>query len=411
MRENSLESLHGQMRERTSFCPLNEISPTLLITVLSLEDFSFFAHRGYEPRRIREALWSNLKALRHVKGGSTITQQLAKNLYFSFRKSYARKLAELFVTRAVESRFSKEQILEWYLNIIDFGQGQHGIGDAANRYFGKHPSALTFNESLTLGCLLPAPNRYNPIENPQLFTLARRAAMRTMVAAGVLRSDHTDVVDACAYDAALPEPIARTYAQIGALLWLDATGQRQMAQPNLTSPTIDRLFSRRRVPEDLLAHADHCSRLPNRYVFGGLMERLTPALVQDRAKRYPSAYPNELIQNLSTAARDGEVYGCDCSGLIKSFFFGVGRPEYDFFLDRNSQMLLQASLRKGSIDQMPDVAGLCLFMPGHVGIYRGAGSVIECTANPAFGDGVVITQLADRAWTHWFECPFVSYEG
>lgn len=406
MRAKSLKQIQQEIRSADNFCSLNNISPILLITILSMEDFHFFEHCGYELEKMRRAFVTNIKCMHKYMGGSTITQQLAKNIYFSFRKTYLRKIAELFVAWKLERTFTKEEIFEMYLNIIQYGQGTYNIGDATRHYFGKEPAQIQLNEAITLGSLLPAPSRYNPIADEQLFYKARRLALEKMVTCGILRQKDIVLFEDVKFNDKLSSPIGRVYEQTYTALWFDAIGERKISLPDLHSPLFNRIFNGEMSAKALVDHAERCAALPVRYAFGGLMEQLTPAVIDRLATAYPQFYTAEKVAELTAA--DGS-YGCDCSGLIKTLFFGLNRECYDLFLDRNSKMLYELAPMKGTIGQLPEIAGICLYMPGHTGMYRGKGEVIECTANPRFGNGVVTTRLEHRQWTHWFCCPYIQY--
>ncbi|MBN1480925.1 PBP1A family penicillin-binding protein [candidate division KSB1 bacterium] len=158
---------------------LEHVSSSLISAVLALEDKNFYSHHGISKRGLVRAFLSNLRRGRVTQGGSTITQQLAKNLFFSFERSYLRKLQELFVTLQIEQQFSKDEILEAYINQIDFGSGIYGIELAAQTYFSKHADELTIAEAAMLAGIPRWPARYNPYKYPeiakerQLFVLKR----------------------------------------------------------------------------------------------------------------------------------------------------------------------------------------------------------------------------------------------
>lgn len=159
----------------------------------------------------------------------------------------------------------------------------------------------------------------------------------------------------------------------------------------------------------LVHHAENCLNLPTVYLWGGLGEILTKEVINDRKKRYPRVYSRGHCKELKKCIGRG-IYGFDCSGLIKNFMMGgIFDYEYDPAKDMNSEMLLKAAEKSGKIDTIPELPGVCLYMPGHVGIYVGNGEVIESTSNPKFGNGVVKTKLSDREWTDWFFCPGVEY--
>jgi membrane peptidoglycan carboxypeptidase len=127
---------------------------------MATEDFGFFGHQGFSPGFIERALRLNLRVRRYAYGGSTITQQLVKNLFLTREKTISRKLQELFITSQVETALGKERIMELYLNIIEFGPHIYGIKQASRHYFGKHPFDLTALESVFLVSLIPSPKRY-----------------------------------------------------------------------------------------------------------------------------------------------------------------------------------------------------------------------------------------------------------
>ncbi|MCH2110624.1 MAG: monofunctional biosynthetic peptidoglycan transglycosylase [Polyangiaceae bacterium] len=136
-----------------------EMSPYLEKALLVTEDGRFYRHRGFDDRAIEGAIRANTKAGRFVRGASTISMQLAKNLYLSREKRLARKLQEAAFTLLLEQKFSKKQILEVYLNVIEFGPGVYGIADAARYYFDTTPDKLSITEAFFLASILPAPNR------------------------------------------------------------------------------------------------------------------------------------------------------------------------------------------------------------------------------------------------------------
>ena len=138
-----------------------DISPFVVPAVISHEDGGFFDHEGFAPWAIRDALVRNLQEGRYVVGASTISMQLAKNLYLQREKTLARKAQEVILTWWLESALTKEQILELYLNVIEYGPGVYGLRSAAAYYFGREPSELSPAEAAYLACMLPSPKRYH----------------------------------------------------------------------------------------------------------------------------------------------------------------------------------------------------------------------------------------------------------
>lgn len=139
---------------------LPQISSAAVSAVLMSEDAGFYGHQGYEPEAIRGAFAENLKAGRIVRGGSTITQQVVKNLFLTPEKTLDRKARELLLAVEMERRLGKRRILETYLNIAEWGPGIYGIEQAARSYFHKTASELNAREGAVLAFMLPNPKRY-----------------------------------------------------------------------------------------------------------------------------------------------------------------------------------------------------------------------------------------------------------
>ncbi len=137
--------------------PYEDISPYLETGVIVCEDAGFFRHRGVDTRAMQSALRDNLKAGRFVRGASTVTMQLAKNLYLSKEKTLSRKVQEAVLTTLLEQELSKHELMELYLNIVEFGPGIYGVRQAARHYFSVEPAFLTLGQSLFLASILPRP--------------------------------------------------------------------------------------------------------------------------------------------------------------------------------------------------------------------------------------------------------------
>jgi monofunctional glycosyltransferase len=146
--------------------PLSQISPLLRRAVVAAEDARFYEHGGVDWAAVREAAGKNIEQRRLGVGGSTLTQQLAKNLYLSPARTPWRKLRELAIAKRLEERLGKKRILELYLNVIEFGPRTYGAEAASIRYFGKRASALTAREAATLAAIIPSPRVYDPIRHP-----------------------------------------------------------------------------------------------------------------------------------------------------------------------------------------------------------------------------------------------------
>lgn len=152
-------------RQQFLWVPLARIAPALQRAVVAAEDASFFVHEGFDWEGIKDAALYNLEVGEFKRGGSTITQQLAKNLYLSSERSLFRKAREALITRSLEHHLSKERILEVYLNVAEWGQGIFGAEAAARHHFGKSAKDLTLDEAALLAAILPSPRRYDPIRH------------------------------------------------------------------------------------------------------------------------------------------------------------------------------------------------------------------------------------------------------
>jgi monofunctional biosynthetic peptidoglycan transglycosylase len=160
--------------------PLSSMSPHLKKAVISSEDVSFYSHEGFDWEGIRDAIVRNVGAGRLHRGGSTITQQLAKNLYLSSDKTLLRKAREALITLALERHLGKPRILELYLNIAEWGQGIYGAEAAARHHFGKSALELSPEEAALLAAILPAPRSYDPIHVTRYLAVRQQQILRWM---------------------------------------------------------------------------------------------------------------------------------------------------------------------------------------------------------------------------------------
>jgi penicillin-binding protein 1A len=174
----------GDVRGKT--VSLDEVPLTLRQALIAVEDRRFYDHLGVDPKGLARAMLANLRAGRIVQGGSTITQQLAKNLFLNPDRTIRRKVQELLLALWLERKFTKDQILTLYLNRVYFGAGNYGVDAAARRYFGKPVQQLTLYESALLAGLLKAPSRYNPARNAGGADQRTELVLNAMVAAGYL---------------------------------------------------------------------------------------------------------------------------------------------------------------------------------------------------------------------------------
>ena len=172
-----------------SWVPLARVSRHLIHAVLASEDQGFFGHEGVDWKAIEESIERNVERRRFARGGSTITQQLAKNLYFGTRKSLVRKVRELVVTRWLEGDLSKARILALYLNLIEWGDGVYGCEAAARHWYGKPASDLPAAEAAGLAAMIPNPRRLNPRVNAARHERATRRVLWLMGQAGYIGRD------------------------------------------------------------------------------------------------------------------------------------------------------------------------------------------------------------------------------
>lgn len=150
-----------------NYVTIDEIPKSLQDTLLLVEDKKFYCHRGYDVKAIARAFVVNFKAGEIKEGGSTITQQLVKNLFLSSEQTATRKIKEIILAVKLESTYSKEEIMEMYLNVIYYGNGAYGIQNASNLYFNKNVWSLSKEEIAMLVGIPQAPNLYNPKSNPE----------------------------------------------------------------------------------------------------------------------------------------------------------------------------------------------------------------------------------------------------
>ena len=156
---------------------IDKISDYVIKATINIEDKKFYSHHGFDTLRIGKAFINNIKAGHIVEGASTITQQYAKNLYLDFDKTLKRKIDELWYTIQIETHYTKDEILEGYLNTINYGHGVYGIENASHFYFNKEPIDLTLAEACILANIPKSPSNYSPINN---YELAKKRQERTL---------------------------------------------------------------------------------------------------------------------------------------------------------------------------------------------------------------------------------------
>ncbi|HET6367430.1 MAG TPA: PBP1A family penicillin-binding protein [Pseudomonadales bacterium] len=191
--------------ERRIFVPLTQIPKALKDAILATEDARFYSHFGVDPMGIARAVYQNFRHGRIVEGGSTITQQLAKVLFLTPDKSLDRKLKEAVLAVELERRYSKDRLLEMYLNQIYFGHGAFGVEAAARTFFGKSVKDLSIPESALLAGLPKAPSTYSPFEHPDAAKRRRAIVLARMVDVNVLKDAEARTLSAAKLDLVPPE--------------------------------------------------------------------------------------------------------------------------------------------------------------------------------------------------------------
>lgn len=181
LHEVSLEDKIASIKKQSNYVTFEHISPYLLEATVATEDRRFYDHDGVEIRSIIRAAIGNLLSDQITGGGSTITQQLAKNLYFGYEQSYIRKVSEVFLANDLEKVLSKDEILELYVNIINYGAGQFGVYDATTYYFDKLPSDLTLNEASLLAGVPQSPVRFDLSKNYENALKRQRQVLQAML--------------------------------------------------------------------------------------------------------------------------------------------------------------------------------------------------------------------------------------
>lgn len=189
-----ISTLYDTIRARTSYAAYDELPQTYIDAVISTEDEHFMTHKGIDPGAILRAMIADIRSRSMAEGGSTLTQQLAKNALFTQEKRMTRKAAEAFAAIDIEKTYSKQQIFEMYANTIYFGSGCYGIEEAAEGYFGKTAADLTDAEAVLLAGLPNAPSTY--ASNPDLALKRTQTVLKRMVKCHKLTQEQADAIAA-----------------------------------------------------------------------------------------------------------------------------------------------------------------------------------------------------------------------
>jgi monofunctional biosynthetic peptidoglycan transglycosylase len=175
--------------------PLSQISPYVIKAVIIAEDDKFWSHEGFDFDAMQKALEKDLKEKKFKVGGSTISQQLAKNLFLSPSKNPIRKIMEAVLTWRLERNLSKKRIIEIYPNVAEWGDGLFGVEAAAQHYYGKPASDLSAMESARLAAVLPNPRRYDPTGSGRYVAYRSELIYQIMVRRGIVIEEYDDVIN------------------------------------------------------------------------------------------------------------------------------------------------------------------------------------------------------------------------
>lgn len=189
LEETSLEDKVLSIREQKNFTTFNELPQIYIDAVISVEDHRFYYHSGVDLIGVLRAILNDIKSRELIEGGSTITQQLAKNTYFTQNRSLVRKIAETFMALKIEQEYEKNEIFELYVNTSYFGDGYYSIGDASRGYFNKAPIDMTDYESTLLAGVPNAPSIYAPTNNLKLAEERQKQVISTMIENGILSEE------------------------------------------------------------------------------------------------------------------------------------------------------------------------------------------------------------------------------
>lgn len=196
--EMPLEEKIASIEEKENYTKLDELPKIYTDAVVSVEDHRFYRHNGIDIVAIGRAMINDIKALDFVQGGSTITQQLAKNMYFTQEKKIVRKIAEVFMAFKIEADCEKDKILELYLNTSYFGDGYYTAKEACRGYFNKELSEMSDGEAIMLAGIPNAPSVYAPTKNPDLARQRQKQVIDSMVKFKCLTEEKANEI--CSYN-------------------------------------------------------------------------------------------------------------------------------------------------------------------------------------------------------------------
>lgn len=192
--KQSISSKVEEIRNGENYIKIDNVSKDFKNAIVAIEDHRFYDHTGIDLITTTRSFIENIKEKDIVSGGSTITQQTGRLLYFTQEQRFTRKIAELFVGFDLEENYSKDEILELYINMIYYGDGYYGINEASHGYFNKEPKDLTLYESSLLAGLPNAPSVYSPSKNPELSKKRQSIVLNAMVKYEYISKEEKDYV-------------------------------------------------------------------------------------------------------------------------------------------------------------------------------------------------------------------------
>ncbi len=192
--EKPLSDRVGEYTEAQNYVEYEDLSELYIDAVISIEDHRYFEHGPIDPISIMRALFNNITTGTFDEGGSTITQQVAKNVVFTQEQTISRKLGEIFAAYDLEKNYSKEEIFALYVNSSYFGEGYYGIYDASYGYYNKSPKDLTLDEASMLAGVPNAPSIYAPTVNPDLAEQRQQQVLDRMVECGYITENEANLI-------------------------------------------------------------------------------------------------------------------------------------------------------------------------------------------------------------------------
>lgn len=194
LEEIPIEEKISEIRSKENYTKLEEIPQIYKNAVLAVEDHRFYSHGAIDIISIGRAIYKDITTRSFAEGGSTITQQLAKNTYFTQEKKMSRKISEIFMAREYEKNLTKDEILELYINTCYFGNGYYSLKEASKGYFNKEAKDMTDYECIMLAGIPNAPSVYAPTKNLELAKQRQKQVADAMVAHGYIKQDEVDKI-------------------------------------------------------------------------------------------------------------------------------------------------------------------------------------------------------------------------